>query len=88
MKHKNEYIDFIITIDNGIIFDNFLNFTKKDTFGGVKVKDVEKIKKIIEVINIHAEKIAKEESNLEKCNIKYLMFWKKYLFEDIKKILG
>lgn len=88
MIYSNEFINFIMTIDNGIIIDDFFYYTKKSTFNGVKVKDVEKIKKIIEVINNHAEKIEKEESSLENCNIKYLMFWKKYLFEDIKKILG
>ena len=75
-------------VDNSISFNQFFNYTKESTFfSNDRVKDIDRIKKFIEVLNEQANRLYEMESNLDKASALEVINWKQTWFLEFKKVL-
>lgn len=75
-------------VDNSISFNQFFNYTKESTFfSNDRVKDIDRIKKFIEVLNEQANRLYEMESNLDKVSALEFINWKQTWFLEFKKVL-
>ncbi len=75
-------------VDNSISFNQFFNYTKVSTFkSNDRVKDIDRIKKFIEVLNEQANRLYEMESNLDKASALEVINWKQTWFLEFKKVL-
>lgn len=91
-QSKKSYIlpSFTINlyVDNSISINQFFNYTKVSTFfSNDRVKDINRIKKFIEVLNKQANRLYEMESDLDKVSALEIINWKQTWFLEFKKVL-